>query len=253
METNGVQLYINTHDPQNNTKYYQWVYDETWQIESAYYSFLKYQVEQTRDGPKYSVVYRDSSTFSYDPTITTCWQFNKPLSLFISSTAKLTQDIVYLPLNYIPHGGIQLGILYSMHVKQYAWTKEGYEFLDRMRKNTESTGSVFDPQPSELNGNIHNAADASEPVIGYFNICRIQEQRIFIKNSDVPAWGYNNGCTDIEIENNSDSILRKGLGLLPAGPEKKGSFGSIITFRAATPQCVDCTLRGTNKKPVYWP
>ena len=64
-----------------------------------------------------------------------------------------------------------------MHLKQYAWTKEGYEFLDRMRKNTETTGSVFDPQPSELNSNIHNVADATEPVIGYFNIIISERQQ----------------------------------------------------------------------------
>src|SRR5258705_7475113 len=29
-ESDGVRLYVNTHDPQNATKYYQWEYEETW-------------------------------------------------------------------------------------------------------------------------------------------------------------------------------------------------------------------------------
>jgi len=253
VENGGLQMYINTHDPQNNTRYYQWYYDETWEISSSYTSSLKYKIVAGPTGNIYSVIFRDSANHSFDPTIIKCWQSNKPYNIFISSTAKLSQDIIYLPLQFIPKGSIKLGILYSMHLKQYAWTKEGYEFLDRMRKNTETTGSVFDPQPSELNSNIHNVADATEPVIGYFNICPVQETRLFIRSTDVPGWGYNSNCTDVVIENNSDSIMRKGIGLLPTEVVQYGPLGSISTFGAATPECVDCTLRGTNKKPAYWP
>jgi len=253
LENGGLQLYINTHDPLNNTRYYQWYFDETWEIHSSYTSSLKYKIVQGGGVITYSVVYRDSSTFSWDPSIITCWQFNKPYNIFISSTAKLSQDIIYLPLQFIPKASVKLSALYSMHLKQYAWTKEGYEFLDRMRKNTETTGSVFDPQPSELNSNIHNIADATEPVIGYFNICPVQQSRIFIRNGDVPGWGYSSNCTSVEIENISDSIMRKGIGLLPTEVVKLSPLGTIAIFTAATPECVDCTLRGTNKKPAYWP
>src|SRR5665647_311510 len=41
-ENDGVQLYINTNDPQNNTHYYQWEYNETWEFHSAYSTYLKY-------------------------------------------------------------------------------------------------------------------------------------------------------------------------------------------------------------------
>ncbi|MEP6749845.1 MAG: DUF4249 domain-containing protein [Bacteroidota bacterium] len=252
VENSGVQLYINTHDPQNNTHYYQWIYDETWEFHSSFLSTLKYQLTSNPGGATYSVVYRDPVNRSYDPTITTCWQFNSPTNLFLGTTAKLSKDIVYLPLLYIPPASIKLGVLYSVHLKQYAWTEEGYAFLDKMRKNTEATGSVFDAQPSELKGNIQNITNPDNPVIGYFNVCPVQAMRIFIKNSDVPAWGYNPGCMDVVIENISDSIEKKGLGLLPTVVELNGSAG-IITFRAAPPGCVDCTLSGTNKKPSYWP
>ena len=254
IENNGLQLYISTHDPLNNTLYYQWTYDETWQITSTYFSFLKYYVtHSSTKGDIYSVGYSDSSTFSYKPGITTCWQFNVPTSLFLGSTAKLNKDMVYLPVTFIPAGSIKLSVLYSIHMKQYAWTKEGYAFLETMKKNTESTGSIFDPQPSELKGNIHCITDASEPVIGYFNICPVQEKRIFIENGDVPGWGYNSGCYDVLVENISDSIKLKGLILMPTVVQTISPFGGIVDFKAAPAECVDCTLRGTNKKPAYWP
>ncbi len=248
----GVQLYINTHDPQNNARYYQWTFDEAWEIHSSYLSILKYKITPSASGDKYSVVYRDSTTYSYNPDIINCWQFYSSQSLLLGSTAKLSSDVVYLPLEFIPHASIKLGALYSINVKQYSWTKTGYEFLERMKKNTESTGSVFDPQPSELNGNFHCISDPTEPVIGYFNICPFREKRIFISSIQVIPWNYDNGCYEVEVENISDSIQQKAISLMPSIIGKSMN-NKIITFFAAPASCVDCTLSGTNKKPAYWP
>ncbi|MEP6583784.1 MAG: DUF4249 domain-containing protein, partial [Ginsengibacter sp.] len=37
-ENGGVKIYVNTHDAQNNTRYYRWDYEETWEFHSTYYS-----------------------------------------------------------------------------------------------------------------------------------------------------------------------------------------------------------------------
>jgi Domain of unknown function (DUF4249) len=252
-ENGGVQMYINTHNPLNNTRYYQWEYDETWEFHSKYYTFLKYQVQQLPGQEIYSVVFRDSTHFSYDPNIHTCWQFNSSKKLLLGSTAKLSQDIVYLPIASIPKNSWELSVLYSIKVRQYAWTKEGYNFLDIMRKNTEIIGSVFDAQPSQLNGNIHCITDPAEQVIGFFNISPVREKRIFISINDVPGWNYNPGCFLVTIANNSDSIKHYGVNLMPSEVGLQSPSGAIITFTAANPVCIDCTLSGTNVKPVYWP
>ena len=38
----GVQIYVTTHDNTNNTRYYLWNYDETWEIRTYYFSNYKY-------------------------------------------------------------------------------------------------------------------------------------------------------------------------------------------------------------------
>jgi len=247
----GLQLYIETHDDQNKTLYYQWEYTETWEFHSAHNSTLKYKYKNNRqDG----VIYYDPIFHSYDTTIVKCWQTNSSTSLQLGSTLKLSKDVVYLPFLTIPPKSWKLSFLYSVIAKQYTWTKEGYEFLEKMKKNTEITGSVFDPQPSELKGNIHNVADPLEPVIGFVNICNIEEKRIWISISQIPDWGYSMNCLTIEVENDKDSIDSKASDKLPVVPIKENPMtGSIITFSAAPRDCVDCTLRGTNKKPVFWP
>jgi hypothetical protein len=251
-EKGGVQLYINTNDPSGNTRYYQWQYDETWQIRSAYTSSLKYQITR---GPQsqeiYSLVYRDQNTGFFDTSIYNCWQYYSSTSLLLGSSAKLGKDVINLPLLFIPETSRKVSVLYSIEVKQFSWSKEGYEFLERMKKNTEETGSIFDAQPSELKGNIRCITDPNEQVIGYVNISSIQEKRIFIKNDQVGNWRYQTGCSEVVIENISDSIINKAKFLMPTNPDKVGP--GIVTFFAALPTCVDCTLSGTNVRPVFWP
>ena len=245
-ENEGVQLYVNTHDPQNNTRYYQWEYKETWEFHSFFSASLKYATPQP---PFAGVIPRDIN----DPEIYTCWQYNSSSSILLGSSAKLNQDIIHLPLLFIENGSQKLSVLYSVLLTQYSWSKQGYDFLERMKKNTESLGSVFDAQPSELNGNIHCVSNPGQPVIGFFNICTIQQNRIFIYRAQIPDWRFNESCYQIVVENNPDSIAAKAAGMLPVSPEKYAGPSTILTFYAAPEYCVDCTLRGSNIKPIYWP
>jgi hypothetical protein len=247
-EDDGVQIFINTHDPQNNTRYYQWDFNETWEFHSAYYASLKYEKGPPPNYDNIGVTYRDLA----DPEMYICWKDNSSTSLILGSSEKLSQDIIHLPITLIENNAQKLSVKYSILVNQYSWSKAGYEFLQRMKKNTESVGSVFDPQPSELNGNIYCTSDPNKSVIGFFNICTIQSKRIFIKNSELPVWGYRASCMQWIVKNNADSIAANAQGLLPTTPDQIRGF-SIVTFNASEPLCVDCTLSGTNVKPIFWP
>lgn len=246
-QNEGVDIFINTHDDSNKTLYYQWEYDETWEFHSAYSATLKYIIQPGTD-IRTGVTFRVAG----DPQIYACWQFNSSSSLLLGSSAKLSKDIIHLPLTLVPNGSWKISVLYSMMVTQYSWSKEGYEFLERMKKNTESVGSVFDAQPSQLNGNIHCISNPAQPAIGFFNICTVRQKRIFIKNGDLLHWNIGEGCYTKIIENNKDSIADKASGLLPVDVAMGTPF-SIITFNAAPPNCVDCRQRGVNIKPAYWP
>ncbi len=251
-ENGGLQLYTSTHDGSDSTRYYQWDYTETWEFHSAFAAVLKYKVVGTGGNQTYSVVFRDSSTFSMVPGMYYCYNTTPSTAIILGSSAKLSKDIIYLPLRFIEPASVKLSVLYSIQVRQYSWTKEGYAFLESMKKNTEGTGSVFDAQPSSLSSNIHCVNDATEPVIGYVSICPVQQQRIFISNAQLPDWRYDQGCVQDEFENISDSIKAKASGLTPTTAGKTSPLG-ILTFFASTAGCVDCTLRGTPVKPSFWP
>ncbi|HEV8084452.1 MAG TPA: DUF4249 domain-containing protein [Chitinophagaceae bacterium] len=248
-ENGGVKLYINTHDPQNNTRYYKWDYEQTWEFHSTYLSSLIYIFDRNID--PIGVDYRNAD-HSVDTTIYKCWNTVNSTNINLGSSEKLSKDLIYLPLVYIEPASIKLSVLYSLNLRQYALSHEAYLFFQKIKKNTESLGSIFDAQPSELQGNIHCITDPAEIVIGYIDISEEKKKRIFIRNDELPGWGYRTGCTFITIDNIPDSIRKYGSSLSPTVPDKVGR--GIVTFNATPDQsCIDCTLTGSNVRPPFWP
>jgi hypothetical protein len=248
-ENGGVNIYVNTHDPLNNTKYYFWKYEETWEFHSTYYSSIKYVFNQ--NNIPVGVTYRNADQ-SPDTTIHKCWKTVNSTNINIGSSEKLAADVIHLPIVFIEPSSVELSVLYSVNVRQYALSHEAYLFYQKIKKNTESVGSLFDAQPSELQGNIHCISNPNEIVIGYIDISQEKQKRIFIRNDEVPGWNYNQRCIETIIDNNPDSILKNGQGLWPTVPF---SVGLGITQFYATPDegCMDCTLNGSNVRPAFWP
>lgn len=245
----GVQIYANTHDASGNTRYYKWEYEETWEFHSAFTSSLHY----VPAGPgKVVVAYRFPTTRSPDMSFFTCWQGERSSRLLIASTAKLQKDTTHFQLTNIPAASWKLSVLYTIKVRQAALSANGFEYLQRMKKNTEQTGSIFDAQPSELRGNIKCLTNLAEPVVGFLEVSDIWEKRIWISSSEVPRWGYNSGCVITTVINHPDSIANAGsptptLPVEEIGPVIKSFAG------ASNSTCVYCTERGTNIKPSFWP
>jgi hypothetical protein len=254
----GVHLFINTQDPTNKTKFYQWDYKETWEFHSAYLKYYKYYPVYTSNGLRYNFTYIDPNQIYYDSTVIKCWKEEFSTNIIIGSTISLSENKIYLPLHFIPTGSVKISVLYSINTRQYSLSEGKYQYLQKMKKNTESTGTIFDAQPSELIGNIHCISNPGDPVIGFIDICQIQESRIFISNDQLPKWNYKAPCERFEFLNDLDnSTLAHSLGYEPIYKGKEPvigppPFGSPGTFYYSTPECLDCTLTGSNVKPGFW-
>ena len=233
LNAEGLQIFVNTHNPQNNTRYYKWQYKETWEFHSAYLSKLKYVIDPTPQGDVYSLspsVVAYYPPDPYDSSIFICWQSDSSTELFLGSSAALSEDLIHLPITTIPTGSQKLTVLYSINIIQYGWSEAGYQFLQAMKKNTETTGSVFNPLPSQLIGNIHCLSDPSKMVVGYFNVSPEQENRFFISAADVPDWTNGMSCPLYELQNNAETIAQYGSQLHPivAAQTKPIPFSTAI-------------------------
>ncbi len=250
----GISIYANTHDPANATRYYEWNFVETWEYHSAQMANNEYD---TATG---YVIARPASAEIY-----TCWHTDTATTILLASSIKLAQDVIYRqPLQTLPEHGVQVSVLYSILVNQWALTDSGYNYTSILQKNTESLGSIFDVQPSQLVGNIHCLTKPGEQVVGWVSAGTIQQERIWIYETQLPGWGYTYSCA------NPDTVIH----LLPGDAED-----SVLARRAFTQQgyipltahlppgaftadgyisnfvgCIDCRAQGgVTARPAYWP
>ena len=239
LKDDGVQIYVNTHDPSDTTRYYRWEYSETWQYHTEYSSSYEYDPVNVVVIPRAQQIYY-------------CWQTDSSTSILLGSSAKLSSDVINeMPLVYIQPHDERLSDEYSIWVKQYALDQNGYNYWLAMQSNTESVGSIFDPQPNETVGNIHCVTNPAELVVGYINAGNTVEKRVFIYNSSIPSgWNIPLYCPIKNVPDIPDSLkyyfssLYTPIELIGPPPAYSGS----------TPDCVDCrTHGGVTIEPSFWP
>lgn len=244
----GVNLYVTTHDPSKKSIYYQWDFQETWEYMTPYVSNL---------------IYLGRGEFTTRPDAfehNTCYMSDLSTSILLGSTAGLSDDVMYeRKIGFVPYQGLnKLSRRYSVLVKQHVLTKDWYEWNQQVLKNTEQLGSIFDPQPSEVGGNIHNISDPAEPVIGYIGCSTETQKRLFIDRGQLPphtaiSSGYEE-CMMDTVANNPDSLdlaFGSGNNYLPLDPVFKD--GALIGYSGGTVYCVDCRLYGgVTTKPDFW-
>jgi hypothetical protein len=235
-------IYVNSHDPANNTHYYRWDFLETWQHRSLY---------QTIWGVVNGLVYPlDSSQM-----VSNCWSSDHSNDILLGSSINLNQDVIAgAQLVSFMDNDPKMDVGYSILVRQYPLTLDAYNYWLTVQKNSQSLGGLFDLQPSQVNGNIHSITNPGDPVLGYVAASSVQEMRLFIDNDEL-GWKSNPvySCpmpviatdpSNVFIFNYPDTSF--GLYHYISGPPPT----MLITRK----ECLDCTYQGgTNVKPSYWP
>ncbi len=234
----GVQVYVNTHDDSNRTRFYRWTFQETWAYNAALHSLL--EVVEGEDGPE--VVDRVTDIY-------TCWSSLSPTSINVSTTAKLSRDVVLLqPVTYVPAASNKLLVKYSILVNQYGLTREGYDYWNEMAKTTETTGSIFDPLPSRITGNIRSVTTPEEAVFGFFSAGESTSKRIFINE----RMGGFLACAHADTILKADVFSSPYLILHQFDP----TFLNIeppTHYIMGSDNCADCRVQGgTIKRPPFW-
>jgi hypothetical protein len=255
IQGSGLQFNVSTHDNTNNTRYYRWDYDETWNYFSLYNSVIYYKDQQ--------VLPRLLS----DSMINECYNHVIPSnSIFVATSDHLSQDVISrFPLGYVAASTGKITRIYSLLVKQYAITGDAYTYWTQLKQNTEQLGSIFDAQPSSPVGNIQCITHPAEPVIGFISVSTVTTKRIFVNGNTLPFPVPYNLPPPSLAACPIDSILFappftydvRLSDLFSTGKNVPINvvemYGVVIGFTYSYTDCVDCrVLGGTNIKPSYW-
>jgi hypothetical protein len=235
-------IFLNTRDIQNRTRYYRWDYTETWEYRSYYDTNLGFDYFSN------TIFFRDSTQQTHK-----CWSTARSNQVLLGTTDNLSQDIVKdYPITKILNGDFKVDTRYSILVKQYALSKQEFQYWQLLKKNAKELGSIFGTQPAELISNIKCISNPAEPVIGYIGASSVSEKRIFISNNQLQNWDSRGTqdilCTPVVAPRDSISdYLQRDNSLSPAYFITGG--GLALAKRT----CVDCRIRGGNtQKPSFW-
>ena len=250
-DSSGVQIYLNTHDPGNGTRYYQWEYIETWEFHSSFDSFLEYIDEN-------NIVFRGLGN-----QIFRCYVTRPSSVIEVATTTRLSFDTVNrYKVTEVPAGSEKITAIYSDLVKQYEITAEAYNYWTNLKKNTEQLGSLFDLQPFSELGNIKCVNNPSVKCLGYISFSTLQKQRIFINYNEITNWNYQpyydtyQPCQLLTIP----TFLVSQAFQPPGGPYGNSLIGQGLdtthspVYFYSTTTCVDCRVHGgVTDKPLFWP
>jgi hypothetical protein len=218
------QIYLDTHDPSSNCRFYRWDYSETWMLRLLF------------DVPNH-----------------TCWLSQKSNVVYIETTKAFSEDrIKRRPVIHISNQTDRLRTKYSILVNQYSLNEDEYLYWEKIQNITDKVGGLYDLIPASVPSNIRCIESPEEKVLGYFSVSSKASKRIFIKDKF-------SGIVDQYAHCISDTIIGDqdipGLNI---------SVWTLFDFKAvpwSTPHirvltethgCADCTLRGTTVRPLFW-
>ena len=241
-QDSSLTVYLNSHDPNNNTIYYKWNYIETWE---------HYSPVQTFWVQNHGVItYADASNQT-----DSCWTTANSTTIITGSSVALAQDIISrAPITTIAQNDVRIKARYSILVQQIPLTVNAYNYWLLIQKNSQELGTLFDPQPSQLTGNIHPLTNPNEPVIGYITAATTTQKRIFISNSQLNNWDWRisyNACDTKLIGTDPLNTFAYTYTDTAYAPWYFTGFTPSLYVTKKT--CIDCReYGGVTTRPTFW-
>ena len=173
----GVQLIAEIDDPADQNNYYFW-----------------------RTGPAVYILQTRPDLFTPRPTETNpsrdpqpkdccsvCYrtEISNNQSLFIAVDDDFNGLNTRVPVAFIEDDGLRFLDTYRVDVSQYGISQEAYRFLRLVKQQAEISGSIFDPPPATIRGNMISLDDPDEVVLGYFMAASEQTSRIYIRKDEL--------------------------------------------------------------------
>jgi len=242
------------------SRYYRWTVEQTWEYHAAFQA--SHYFVPANSVLKDVVVERDTvAMFENGENIYWCWNSETVPDLMMASTVESSENrIIRHPLFEMDRYEQRCMYLYSMLLTQEGISEEAWRYYEAMRKNSTDVGGLFSPEPSEMRGNIYNADDLSELVLGYISVVAPQKQRVFIDMTNfgrMPRDAFDTEPVYVE-KDNWRRRYRDGWRVYALHTDQSPGTGreteADYEFDWLPARCVDCLRQGGVKtRPDYWP
>lgn len=106
-------------------------------------------------------------------------------SLFVVNDDNFNGLTARVPAAFIEDDGFRFVNKFRMDLKQYSVSQGAYRFLRLVKQQAEISGSIFDPPPATIRGNMISLDNPDEEVLGYFMAAGETSRRIYIDKDDL--------------------------------------------------------------------
>lgn len=156
-QTDAYQVYLDTKDPGEQQNFYRW----------SAYGYSRW--EST-----------GALCSAFGPTI--CFQYcwvptDYPQVLLYSDASINGNFIKKVPVFLSPIRAIGN---HFIEVTQYSLSKDAYTFWSLYEEQRKRVGTIFDPQPAPIEGNLINETDPTDIALGYFSVSAISKKKLMI-------------------------------------------------------------------------
>jgi hypothetical protein len=247
--TEGMQFYVDLDAPEDASRYYRWVLEETWE------KHVNSEIWGEYDGVSIKPFYpRDS--------LSRCWETKDVTGLYSASTVNLSENrLKKVPLHFVESNSPKLVFKYCATIKQYSLNADAYDYWYQKERELNESGNIYTNQPSQPKSNIHNINNPDEQVMGFFWAASCAVKRVFVKIPSQPSEA--ESCKYIGIfceSSNFNEIATRIYPALIASADILPDPPIYITVQyntnyniVITPQCADCrALGGDARKPDFW-
>lgn len=170
-DASGVQLIVDLDDPADQNNFYYYRNSEATYVLEARPDLYTTPPPERQPAPK------DCCFVCYQTETTGNQAF------YLTSDDNFNGLSTKLVAGFISDNGRRFVNTYRIDLRQLNVSQEAYRFLRLVKQQSEISGSVFDPPPANIRGNIISLDDPEEVVLGYFIAAGESQKRVYIKNS----------------------------------------------------------------------
>ncbi len=143
----GIEVYAEFKDPVEETNYYMW-----------------------RNKGTYFVI---TDPEDHEPPLdccATCYvdEDNADQQIYLADDRTVAGQRVTKLVAYIRDDGKRYDEQYELRLSQLGITKSAYNYFDLLNQQLQISGSIFDPPPATVGGNMINLDDSDDQPIGFF-------------------------------------------------------------------------------------
>ncbi len=257
----GVGIFVDNFNDQDASKNYRYEYVETYKIIAPDWNATTLINIPDIICPRTIKVGREREE-------RTCYTSKSSNDIILASAENFDENrIRRFLVRFINRENYILSHRYSILVRQHVESNQAFSFYSALKEFSSSESVFSETQPGFLEGNLHSNSDTSNKVLGYFDVSKISEKRIFFNyedlfpGEDLPP--YADPCVKaapkIAEGHGADPrcILASLVDLdliryVTDNPGYTGPQGEGGPFLTVPRICGDCTVLGTTEVPEFW-